>query len=1582
MNEWATEWLPGKRESVLEPADAAAEHSPPKGCNEYVVHRGWVDPEFPGVAKIEDDVDCDSVSPITPVWGVSHPDGRSFALKCWVSGLCCTLCWLWLGGLAPVAWGQAGSLDRSFPAGSGPNGAVRDLVELPDGKLLVAGDFSRWDGVEAARVVRVFPDGRLDPSFRLSLGREGPLPPASSLVLGRDGGIFVEFRDFTMSLSKLLPDGSADPTYPGLVQPMYSILLSDGSVLGLAPGFNDNTLLRWGPSGEPMPGFQHRLTSTYLGRVRPGTVEFARLDGQGRLLLKGGFGAIDGISSGFARLHVGGAFDTQFSPEVVGTVFWLLPDGGFLHLLSGTWPQVQLSVRRTTGEFRVDPAVRVQALLDAPAAPQPGPLIVKDVAWQTDGKYLLAGSFSTVNGQPRPHVVRLHPDGVVDEGFEVGSGFEYGAGAGYSNNVVECVVAQAGGGVVVGGEFLRVQGVPRAYIARLSGGPPGEPPHWIEQPLSRTNDELSVATLTVSAEGAEPIAYRWQRDGRDLAGRTNAVFRLPLVRPSDAGDYRAIASNPFGSITSTVATLTILPAEAPGLSVETLRVQASPGGSPVLRATVSGRPAPGVQWYRGDVPVPGATQAVWKVANVRVADAGIYRVEAANALGRATGPDVTLEVSPETAFPGRVDVAFSPPAIPGIRSMSVGPGGRLVVGGTFTEVAGVPRRGVARLLPDGGLDPEFDPGGGPSGGQTICCPDAEYLGMGTVMAVAALSDGGVLVGGNFSSFAGRGVSGLVRLRANGTIDEAFAAENRGVRGDIGPAVLSLLAEPDGSLLAGGYFTVPTSRLVRWLSDGRVDSVFRVGLGATGGRSFQKADVPFPMPLDGTHVRALVRLPDGRLLVGGNFGKFGGEVRAGLARLLADGQVDPTFVPDLPPGLVRSLGIDASGRIYVGSELPGEFLRPGPGRVERLALDGRRDPSFSLVELDSRVTALVVQPDGAVVIAGQFTRVNGVARRGIARVLSNGAVDAGFSLSEDGQAPSDQVLSLRDDGSVWVAGGFDGFHGVPRSGLARLHGGAVPEAPPVLIEEPVDAATREGGSVVFRVVAASGGSLKYQWLHNGKALARAEQSSLSLSNVRLDRAGDYAVVVSNAWGAITSRWVRLTVEPSPRLPGSVDPDFDAGRPPASGGSPLVLTVTPQADGRVLLTGVFANGPGSGCALDRWGPDGAPEAAPPFPVALGSFPTTVVVQPVDGRILVAPSGVGITAVNGFGVTRFLPDGRVDPGFQMRVGPGGTEVRAFALQGDGSILVGGSFQTLNGAAQSYLGRITSGGVLDAGFAPRVGLGGDLLSPPVSHVVVQPDGRILVAGSFRSINQVGRAGLARILVDGQLDADFVLRSAPALPVSALALDHQGRILVAFAGAAGSSQVMGRWQPDGTPDFGFTIPLIRGPSGAGSPTVRTFGFDGGGRVVIGGDFEAGDASRPYRNIARLLAEGPLDVAWNASPGTDSSVTDLRVTADDGVYLAGSFSEVQGLSRRGVARLLGGTVSSGPRLDAPRLGAGGLGFTVSTRAGHRYTVETSDTLGAPWLIEGEAIPGDGLPRAFSIPLRAGVGARFVRVRED
>jgi uncharacterized delta-60 repeat protein len=348
-----------------------------------------------------------------------------------------------------------------------------------------------------------------------------------------------------------------------------------------------------------------------------------------------------------------------------------------------------------------------------------------------------------------------------------------------------------------------------------------------------------------------------------------------------------------------------------------------------------------------DAGPPEGTLEVAGRADERIYDVAGSADGALYVAGRFTEIDgVAAERVARVDGDGRVDPAFdtSRGADDWVFAVAPAADGGAWIGGAFSTYGGEPAGGVARLRPDGSLDPAFTTGAG--------ADDA-------VLALAPAADGGVWIGGAFSTYDGEPAPGIARLGPDGSLDPSFDP------GD-GPdlPVYDLEEAPDGSVYVAGAFArvdgTPAQRIVRLGADGRVDADFDTSAGPN--RSV-----------------ADVELAGDGVLIAGNFSTVGGANARGVARLLADGSLDPDF--DSSVGTddeALALALTEDGGVY----LVGNFSTYDgveTGRLVRIRPDGRIDNDFDTGGgTNDWIAGVALTEDGRVLIGGSFTRYGGEA----------------------------------------------------------------------------------------------------------------------------------------------------------------------------------------------------------------------------------------------------------------------------------------------------------------------------------------------------------------------------------------------------------------------------------------------------------------------------------------------------------------------------------------------------------------------------------------------------------------------------
>ena len=367
---------------------------------------------------------------------------------------------------------------------------------------------------------------------------------------------------------------------------------------------------------------------------------------------------------------------------------------------------------------------------------------------------------------------------------------------------------------------------------------------------------------------------------------------------------------------------------------------------------------------------------------------------------------ISGEFSTQSEFPryqvarllpdGSLDADFDRPADDWVNSIAVQPDGKALIGGWFTAIGGERRDSIARFNLDGSLDSGFHP----NANSAVDC-------------ITVHGDDRILVGGAFTAIGGTLRNGIARLNPDGSVDTDFNPDADG-------RVYTIALQADGKILIGGEFTtiggVARNHIARLNPNGSLDTGFSLD-----------ADGP---------VYSIAVQPDSKILLGGEFTTVGGLPRTHMARLNANGSLDTGFNPSVntESGMIRiaSIALQADGKILIG----GFFTMVGGvtrNRIARLNPDGSLDPGFD-PDADNWVSSIAVLTNGKTLIGGGFTALGGITRSRIARLNPNGSLDTDFDLNVNNSINS---IAIQSDGRIFIGGLFTSVGGVERKFVARL-----------------------------------------------------------------------------------------------------------------------------------------------------------------------------------------------------------------------------------------------------------------------------------------------------------------------------------------------------------------------------------------------------------------------------------------------------------------------------------------------------------------------------------------------------------------
>jgi endonuclease/exonuclease/phosphatase family metal-dependent hydrolase len=175
------------------------------------------------------------------------------------------------------------------------------------------------------------------------------------------------------------------------------------------------------------------------------------------------------------------------------------------------------------------------------------------------------------------------------------------------------------------------------------GAPVTNPPAITTHPVSQTNSVGANVTHSVVATGTAPLAYQWRFFGTNLGGATATSYSLTNIQPTNAGDYTVVITNIAGSITSSIATLTIT--TSPVITNQPQNLSINVGDNATFTVGVTGAAPFDYQWRFFGTNLSGATTNPLALANVQTTQAGDYSVVITNATGSITSTVATLTVN-------------------------------------------------------------------------------------------------------------------------------------------------------------------------------------------------------------------------------------------------------------------------------------------------------------------------------------------------------------------------------------------------------------------------------------------------------------------------------------------------------------------------------------------------------------------------------------------------------------------------------------------------------------------------------------------------------------------------------------------------------------------------------------------------------------------------------------------------------------------------------------------------------------------------------------------------------------------------
>ena len=332
--------------------------------------------------------------------------------------------------------------------------------------------------------------------------------------------------------------------------------------------------------------------------------------------------------------------------------------------------------------------------------------------------------------------------------------------------------------------------------------------------------------------------------------------------------------------------------------------------------------------------------------------------------------------------------------------------GKIIVGGQFTNFQGQSQNRLIRLNSDGSKDISFNVGSGFN----------QYVG-----CLAIQNDRKILVGGGFSTYQGQSLKSLVRLNIDGSIDNSFSL-GTGFNG----VVSGLAIKNDGRVFVGGNFStfnnITQKNLILLNSNGTVDSSFNISESLNG------------------VINDISIQNDEKIIVAGGFTTYLGQTQKSLIKFNLDGTKDNTF--DIGTGFNQSANhtlTQPNNKIIVSGWFT-TFQGQSQNSLIRLNSDGSKDNSFDIgTGFNGNTYPLVLQPNGKIIVGGQFTSYKGQFQNYLIRLNSDGSKDSSFDI---GTGFDNRIFSIikQSDDKLIIGGVFVSYQNQSQIKLTRLIGG--------------------------------------------------------------------------------------------------------------------------------------------------------------------------------------------------------------------------------------------------------------------------------------------------------------------------------------------------------------------------------------------------------------------------------------------------------------------------------------------------------------------------------------------------------------
>jgi hypothetical protein len=690
-------------------------------------------------------------------------------------------------------------------------------------------------------------------------------------------------------------------------------------------------------------------------------------------------------------------------------------------------------------------------------------------------------------------------------------------------------------------------------------------PFILAQPTTRRAYVGEAVDVQVRASGSKPLTYQWRKDNIPLTDKTNSFLHLSSVQRSQTGGYSVVVANPFGSVTSHVAGVAVVLLGAPAILADTEILTGDVLRRDHARISMSTSFSNGTIFYSDDGTIPtfdsqqyqgpfeiNQTTTIRAVAYsedfTESAEDGPYRIQILPTyrLARSVIGQGSIQVVPNVpSYDSGTTVSLSATSSPGWRFVRwIGDVCGSATGAAVLTDGDKSVTAVFEQIPLYVLTATTLGGGAILGNISNAYTDASLVSLtaqpapgwqfikwqgdatGDSPDLAVIMDRPMSIQAVFGTTLSTTVGGsgtvtlyppegpyafgsVVRVAARPSLGAYFAVWGSAGGGRANP--LDFVVTNANPTVSALFTPLPADRANLYADI--------VGLGTV---AVGPALPPYPI---GTTVTLTASPSPGWRFLGWQ-GQASGSSTS--TTVLLDANKTVTAIFEMRPRYALVTSTPGGGVILGNSE-----ASYADGSVVSLSAQPLAGWEFLGWQGDETGTTspLQVQMDrdkAIQAVFGTMLQINVVGPGSVSVEPPTGPYPRGSRLRLTATPNPGAAFSFWHDVLTYTLNPLEHIVTTPNPSFCAMFTAGVNSTPPSIVLQPMTQSVIDGRSALLYITPAGASPFAYQWRKDGATIAGATAAGLAIASARTDDTGDYDVVVSNAFGSITSAVARLTV----------------------------------------------------------------------------------------------------------------------------------------------------------------------------------------------------------------------------------------------------------------------------------------------------------------------------------------------------------------------------------------------------------------------------------------------------------------------